>query len=579
MKRFVTLALALFLIALLLLPLGCAKKERDGKNGSSAKSVLAKSVTVNGFETPNRYAWYYHLQKDGSAMLDRYVDVSKQDTLPLPEKVDGYTVKALARDTFRDEDLGSYQNHIITIPDCLTEIEGNPFNTRGYFTISVSASHPTLEVKNGALFDKRESRLICAFNHEAAEDPWIPEGTKIIEDHAFRNVIIGEVHIPASVEKIGQNPFGYRTTQMLASQFWKITVAEDNPYFKVHDGALFDEREHRLISVSRADMRDMFSADTFDRDYIIPDGTKKIDDLALEFTGLNAVTIPASVGEIEINPFTGAREIRLASGNPRFTITGGVLYDTVEKRVICCEYRSDGIQNEHIVTIPEDAEIIGGYALSNINYDFTLPDSVREIGEYGICNNYFSGYDDTPVIHIPKTVRRIGMYAIRGYRVEGDRLELNGGVELGTCAFSGILGLTDTAIGDGGAILHAGVYGPNGGVMCPLERTVFGSGETVIGRGAFSMCARLESVGFSEGLALIGENAFYECRNLMELKLPKSLFWTDASAFLNTSWNEYNSALDAYMTNYQSMIELVVFRDSYAEQFAKLNDLTYRYAD
>lgn len=574
MKRFGTLALALFLIVLLLLPFGCGKKERDGKDGSAGPTVLAKTVTVNGIETPNYYAWYYHVQKDGTAMLDRYVTVTTVGGLPLPEKVDGYTVTALARNTFRDDMLQGE----ITIPDCITNIEGNPFNARttGY-SIAVSASHPTLEVKNGALFDKRESRLICAF---AFDEDAIPEGTRIVEDHAFRNVAIGEVHIPASVEKIGQNPFGYRQMQQMASQFSRITVAEDNPYFKVHDGALFDEREHRLISVSRKDMYDMFSADAISRDYIIQDGTKKIDDLAFEFTGLNAVTIPASIEEIGINPFTGAREIRLASGNPRFTITGGVLYDTVEKRVICCEYRNDGIQNEHIVTIPEDAEIIGDCGLVNVNHDLTLPDSVREIGENSIVNNYSSGYEGTPVLHIPKTVRRLGTYAIRGYRFENDTLSLNGGVEIGICAFSYATGLTDVEIGEGGAIVHGGAFQPLNGVESqPLQRITIGTGETVIGRYAFGYCGHLESVNFSEGLALIGENAFYECRNLMELKLPKSLFWTCASAFWNASYKEYNPSIDAYIPHEASAIEFVVFRDSYAEQFVKQNDLNYRYAD
>lgn len=580
MKRFGTLALALLLIAMLL-PLGCKKDGKSTSNASARPTVLAKTATVNGIETPNRYAWYYHVQKDGTAMLDRLVTVTTMDGPTLPEKVDGIPVTALARNAFRDDLLQGE----ITIPDCLTEIEGNPFNERmygGYFSIAVSASHPTLETRNGALFDKRENRLICAFAYNPEEDPWIPEGTRIIEDHAFRNVTIGEIHIPTSVEKIGQNPFGYRQIQQMANLFSKITVAEDNPYFKVHDGALFDEREHRLISVSRADMRDMLSADMIDRGYIIPDGTKKIDDLALEFAGLNTVAIPASVEEIGINPFSGTREIRLASGNPRFTITGGVLYDTVEKRVICREHNNDADRAE-TVTIPQDAVIIGDYAVFNANHEFTLPDSVREIGENGICNSWGFDTDTAPIIHIPKTVRRIGMYAIRGYRIEGGRLELNGGVELGIRAFSETFGLTEVAIGDGGAIVHGGAFAFGGSeVEKPLQRISFGTGETVIGRYAFGMCKRLESVDFSEGLALIGDQAFYECRNLKELKLPKSLFWAYESALLNDGY-EVQTEGPGGRIGYQRIdvcsMELIVYHGSFAEQFCKQNGIEFQYAD
>lgn len=570
MKKFV----CLLFVALLLLPLGCKKESgKSREKNTAAKTVLAKTATVDGIETPNYYAWYYHVQKDGTAMLDRYVCVSTQDALTLPEKVDGYTVTALARNAFRDDVLQGE----ITIPDCLTEIEGNPFNARtiGY-SIAVSASHPTLEIRNGALFDKRESRLICAF---AFDKDAIPEGTRIIEDHAFRNARIGEVYIPASVEKIGQNPFGYRQTHQMATLFWKITVAEDNPYFKVHDDALFDEREHRLISVSRADRfeRSQNGEDTMH--YVVPDGTKKIDDLALEMIWFDSVTIPASVKEIGINPFTGAREIRLASGNPRFTITGGVLYDTVEKRVICREHNNNADPAE-TVTIPEGTEIIGESAISYANHDLTLPDSVREIGENGLVN--IAGYDvnTAPIIRIPKTVRRLGAYAICGYRFENDTLSLNGGVEIGVCAFSNVMGLTDVEIGDGGAIVHGGAFQLiSGADSQPLQRISFGTGETVIGKGVFIYCRRLETVNFSEGLALLGKNAFYECRNLLELKLPKSLYWTDPSAFWNASYDEYNPTTDAYIRHEASTIELVVYRDTYAERFAKANDLAYRYAD
>jgi len=604
MKRIGSILLAALLIALLLLPLGCNKESKPGseQSASDSVSVLARTVTVNGTEMPNAFAWYYHMQDDGTAMIDRYVCVTKSE-MTLPEKVDGHPVTALGRNTFRDEDLGVSADTVITIPDCITTVEGNPFDTHGYFSISVSDTHPTLTIKNGALYDKRQDRLIYGFRnpeetvtmelriagkddtYTSTEGVWIPEGTKIIEDHAFRNVMIGHVTIPASVEAIGQNPFGYRQSQQFASMFTGITVAEGNPYFKVHDGALFDERDHRLISASRYDYLEIAQSGD---PYTIPDGTKMIDDLALACVSMRAVTIPASVEKIGAFPFSTMTEITLAPGNARFASTGGVLYDRTEKRVICRVH--DAYADQEAITIPEDAEIIGVSALQYLSQDLTLPDSVREIEAYAIFGKGGS-YEDAPVLRIPKTVRRFGMNAIRNCRLENDRLELTGGVTIGSDAFSEALYLTDVSIGDGGAILYSGAFhvGYNAD-SSPLKRFSVGTGETVIGRGAFSLCTVLSEVNLSEGVALIGEQAFYECHLLTELKLPKSLFWTSEGAFMNSSYEELTegpSGRAAYKRVDQCTIAFIVYHDSFGERFVKSLDpekmmtgtVQYRYAD
>lgn len=604
MKRIGSILLAALLIALLLLPLGCNKESKPEMSAADGASVLARTVTVNGTEMPNRYAWYYHMQGDGTAMIDRYVSATKTDELTLPEKVDGHPVAALGRNTFRDEYLGIGSVTVI-IPDCITTVEGNPFDSYGYISISVSDTHPTLTIKNGALYDKRQDRLIYGFRnpeetvtmelHIAGKDDtytstecvWIPEGTKIIEDHAFRGVMIGHVTIPASVEAIGQNPFGYRVTQQFASMFTGITVADGNPYFKVHDGALFDERDHRLISVSRYEYFESVRSGNGDP-YTIPDGTKKIDDLAFDCVSMRAVTIPASVEEIGACPFSYKTEITLAPGNARFASTGGVLYDRTEKRVICRVH--DAYADQEAITIPEDAEIIGVSALQYLSQDLTLPDSVREIEAYGIFGMGGS-YEDAPVLRIPKTVRRFGVYAIKNCRLENDRLELNGGVTIGSDAFSNVLYLTDVSIGDGGAILYSGAFhvGYNAD-SSPLKRFSVGTGETVIGRGAFSLCTVLSEVNLSEGVALIGEQAFYECHLLTELKLPKSLFWTSEEAFMNSSYEELTegpSGRAAYKRVDQCTIAFIVYHDSFGERFVKSLDpekmmtgtVQYRYAD
>ncbi len=492
MKKFV----CLLLVALLLLPLGCGKKRT--KNASAAKTVLAESVTIDGAEARDEYAWYYHLQADGTAMLDCCVNLSISHTLVLPEKVDGHTVTALGRNAFRDEEYGMLMyTPSVTIPDCITRIEGNPFSEAGYGGIVVSDTHPTLEIQDGALFDKREKRLIVAF--AAAEGERIPEGTEIVEDYALSHfqVCSWEITIPASVKTIGHNPFCRQGMK-------HITVAEDNPYFEMRDGFLFDKREQRLIIVEYDKYWEEINNRSRRREALvceIPDGTKIIDDFA--FYGLSgmwgniAFSIPDSVKEIGVNPFGYDKKYELSPGNTAFEITGGVLYSKADKRVIC------GIGYNNPTTLPAETEIIGDYASVRTEGDYAIPDNVKEIGTHA-----FYG---TGEIVLPKSIRRIGPYS--GCIIQNEKLVLPGNVIIASCAFT--CSLTEIEIGDGDSILHSGMLEYASAADTMLKRVSIGKGETVIGRKAFGMCTA----------------------------------------------------------------EFTVYRNSYAEQYAQENGLSYRYAD
>ena len=389
--------------ALFLLTLGCSNKEAEvtvegdmfdalAENKTvveqekvaptdAMKTVLAK--TVSGEESCYSYLWYYHLQQDGTAMLDDSVCVSYQTDLTLPEEVDGIPITALGRNTFRDEDLFLVTS--LTIPDSITKIEGNPFND-GFlnYRLLVSDMHPTLEIIDGALYDKNEKRLIIAFAE--AEGDRIPDGTEVIEDHAFVRITACpvEITIPASVKEIGHNPFGSR--MML-----RISVEEDNPRFEIRNGCLFDTEEKRLIVAMLDPYKDLLGSRDKDHQTIeckIPDDTKIIDDFA--FWSLDSVSstrtifqymIPDSVTKIGINPFGGSSYYVVSSDNTAFETLGNVLYSKEDKRVI------SGLGNRDPFTIPEGAEIIGDHSCIWTEGEFVIPNSVKEIGRDALARS------------------------------------------------------------------------------------------------------------------------------------------------------------------------------------------------
>ena len=89
----------------------------------------------------------------------------------------------------------------VRLPESLTRVGSNPFVYCNNLTIIVSPQHPTLAMKDGALFSKPDKRLISA--PTTTEVYYIPQGIKIIGDYAFLGSKANTIVIPDSVISIG----------------------------------------------------------------------------------------------------------------------------------------------------------------------------------------------------------------------------------------------------------------------------------------------------------------------------------------------------------------------------------------
>ena len=99
----------------------------------------------------------YVLLEDGSAKITLFMGPEETDEVEIPGELDGHTVTAMASQCFELWNLTS-----VTIPDSVTEIEGNPFFVcESLQTIEVSPNHPALALIDGVLFDKTEKKLLC----------------------------------------------------------------------------------------------------------------------------------------------------------------------------------------------------------------------------------------------------------------------------------------------------------------------------------------------------------------------------------------------------------------------------------
>ncbi len=254
----------------------------------------------------------------------------------------------------------------ITIPESVTSIGDGAFVYTAFAAeLTVAPGNTVFAVERGMLFDKRQKRLLWSHRERADSSlpegitsigayacadcddltaVTIPEGVVSVGDHAFDNCDhLVSVTIPGSVASIGDYAFAYcgsltgiaipegvasvgelaffgcgKLTDISISASVatigdgafsyiaddaEITVAPGNTVFSVKDGALFDDRQHKLLQYRCTQRR---------TNYRIPYGVASVGDYAFfSHKNLTGVTIPESVTSIGHNAFAGCTNLTL----------------------------------------------------------------------------------------------------------------------------------------------------------------------------------------------------------------------------------------------------------------------------
>ena len=159
--------------------------------------------------------------------------------------------------------------------------------------------------------------------------------------------------------------------------------------------------------------------------------------------------------------------------------------------------------------------------------EIVIEDGVQNIGRYE-----FSGCTGLTSITIPDSVTSIG-----------DRV------------FSGCTGLASITIP--GSVTSIGNYAFYN--CTSLTSVTIGNSLTSIGYGAFEYCTSLTSVTIPDSVTSIGDAAFSDCTSLTSITIPDSVTSIGGSAFNNCN-----------------NIYLLVYKNSFAEQYAIDNSLNYR---
>ena len=439
---------------------------------------------------PNEYRnseFSYLLKPNNTATLIYYYGTKRH--LVLPEIIDGYPVTEI---NFRGSKHPVLSE---TIPSTII-ISYYDLNNFTYLTaIYVNPGHPQLASVNGILYSRDLRRLIGCPDRYPDKEVVVPEGTTLIESHAFnmpslhkvklpetlrtiqqsafssRN--LREIHLPDSLRVLEKNSFGLCSIRRITipnrtavtgpvcnvcTELEEITVMPGNETVQSIDGVLFSADGETLIqyppkkelqeyNVPSGTVEIGASAFLYAENLgkvVIPDGVVSIGRMAFCNTALRSVALPDTLTEIESGVFddcTQLQEFIISPSHPTLdAIDNKYLYSKDHSIFYCYP---GGIQ-ETTYAVESETKIIDEDAFSHAHLTHViLPEGLLEIRPRAFT------YTDIESLQLPEGLESIGGNAFF-HLPKLKSIYIPGSVEsIGTYPFSGCWNLTNVALGYG----------------------------------------------------------------------------------------------------------------------------------
>ncbi len=580
-------------------------------------------ATVVSAEESKGFTWgnyTYEMYTSDSVIITGY-QPTHEDTLKIPDKINGYPVVALA-----EKSLTHVWEDNVILPDTLEIIENNAFGNSDVKNLHISKSVKTIGTikieksitvdKNNPYFKSVDGELLSKdgktfiyypcfqdgreytvpngveyiadgafYKAQYLGNVNLPEGLKVIGKEAFRKCIrLGEVHWPMSLEYVMDD--AYADCEKLSAIY-----GYDNFYYVAPDA--FENTQwydkHPRGCVYLGSMLYSYKSTARDEEIVLAEGTTRIGAEAFKDRGPTKLTIPKTVVSIEPSAFFGGSdmiEIIVDEENPYFASVNGMLYDK-EKKVLISIPR--GI--EKVVEIPDGTEVIypqAGFECSYI-YALVIPDSVYYVGDSAfeycgwLTRAEFSGELDY-----------LGDRAFFG-DLNLEKVNLPGGdVFVGEKVFAGCSKLTEINVPDGcvayGAVdfketpwynrvpqvlIENNVVLGYNSINKKLKELIVPDGAVAVGREAFANNSGLGKVVFSDTVTAIGDCAFENCKSLTEIEIPATVDEIGAYAFgfeYDKETNIHTKVEDFVIKGYtNSMAES--YADAYGFEFVSLGYL------
>ena len=504
------------------------------------------TATFEALETINTYAlggntkltsvtFKKDLTGSGGSLLSSCTNLTSltfEGTIPTTIKSVLYNCNKLATVTVSDSmtslPAGFLQNTAIKtfrLPKSLASFDYTWFTGSTIEAFEIDEGASKFSVKNGVLFDKAGTKLICVpANKAGALDL---SGITDINANAFYNCSkLTEVTFPKAMAKIPASAFTN----------WKMSASTT---FSIPSG---------ITEIGAS----AFKGSTLAGDIVIPETVTSIGASAFENTNITGITLPAKLKTIGASAFKGTDLAGKVTIPETVTSIGASAFENTKIEGVTLPSKLTKLENAVFkgtaltgeINLPETLTAIGDSVFENTKITAVkLGSKITSIGK-----SAFSGTELTEIT-LPGTLTSIGETAFKGTSLGSVVIPKNV-TSLGKQAFAGIKTLTELTIEEGVKSVGTAVDIFRGAAIAKvtLPSTLTAIPQGMLAENPFTtitLPAALTSLGgyvfekvpiteiaLPEGLKTIGASAFAGVGFTMtKLELPEGLTTLGASAF------------------------------------------------
>ena len=351
----------------------------------------------------------------------------------------------------------------------------------------------------------------------------LPTSLTYIGDFAFKNCHnLCSVLLPASVEKLGRNPFVNTeklTSICTESQAFKIT---GNCLLDINTGNLIHCYQKRIIK--KVVGEGWFTHVEYEKSICkVPHEVKSIGECSFANAEVDTVIIPTSVLEIKDEAFEGNRYLN------NIHIPDSVAFIGIRAFRDCI-----GLTDVHLSCL---IETINDYVFEGCTKleSIVIPDGVKRIGNFA-----FSGCSSIKNIQLPKSIKEIGVNPFVGsgieyinncseaFEIDNKILYTKNKLRLISC-FSKE---KEIVLPDGIEMVDEYAFKD----CCSVEKVYIPSSVKKLGKHAFEGCTSLIKVEIeSTNLSSLQEYTFLGCKKLIDIHMPDSISEIGRGVFNNCS--------------------------------------------